>query len=79
MASVRLEPGCLRFDVLMPADAGAPPRVFLYEIYEDRAAFDLHLASEHFRDFDERSRDLVRGKTVLAFAVEENAKQRGAS
>lgn len=44
------EAGCLRFDVWCdPADAG---RVFLYEIYDDSAAFDLHLASEHFKAFD---------------------------
>jgi quinol monooxygenase YgiN len=72
--SVKLEPDCLRFDVLTPADAAQPTHVFLYEIYRDRAAFDLHLASDHFRQFDRRSRDLVVSKTVAAYAVEENAK-----
>lgn len=44
------EAGCQRFDVWRdPADAG---RVFLYEIYDDRAAFDVHLASDHFKAFD---------------------------
>ena len=43
--------------------------VFLYEIYRDRAAFDLHLASDHFRQFDQRSRDLVLSKTVVAYTV----------
>jgi autoinducer 2-degrading protein len=74
--SVELEPDCLRFDVLTPEVAGTATHVFLYEIYKDRAAFDLHLASEHFRQFDERSRDLVVSKTVLAYAVQENAKAR---
>lgn len=72
--SVELEPNCLRFDVLTPADATGPTHVFLYEIYSDRAAFDLHLASDHFRQFDQLSRNLVTGKTVLAYAVQENAK-----
>jgi autoinducer 2-degrading protein len=72
--SVELEPDCLRFDVLTPADAAVPTHVFLYEIYRDRAAFDLHLASDHFRQFDQRSRDLVLSKTVAAYEVEENAK-----
>ena len=68
--SVELEPDCLRFDVLTPADPAAFPRMFfLYEIYRDRAAFDLHLASDHFRQFDQRSRDLVISKTVVAYAV----------
>jgi (4S)-4-hydroxy-5-phosphonooxypentane-2,3-dione isomerase len=72
--SVELEPDCLRFDVLTPADAAAPTHVFLYEIYRDRAAFDLHLASDHFRHFDQRSRDLVLNKIVATYSVEENAK-----
>jgi autoinducer 2-degrading protein len=72
--SVGLEPDCLRFDVLTPADAVVPTHVFLYEIYRDRAAFDLHLASDHFRQFDQRSRDLVLSKTAVAYRVEENAK-----
>jgi (4S)-4-hydroxy-5-phosphonooxypentane-2,3-dione isomerase len=72
--SVELEPDCLRFDVLTPADATVPTHVFLYEIYRDRAAFDLHLASDHFRQFDQRSRDLVLSKTAVAYRVEENAK-----
>jgi (4S)-4-hydroxy-5-phosphonooxypentane-2,3-dione isomerase len=72
--SVLLEPDCLRFDVLTPADTMQPTHVFLYEIYRDRAAFDLHLASDHFRQFDQRSRDLVLSKTAVAYRVEENAK-----
>lgn len=72
--SVKLEPDCLRFDVLTPADAAGSTHVFLYEIYRDRAAFDLHLTSEHFLQFDQRSRDLVISKTVLAYTVQENAK-----
>jgi autoinducer 2-degrading protein len=27
-------------------------QVFLYEVYENRAAFDAHLTSAHFRSFD---------------------------
>lgn len=74
--SVELEPGCLRFDVLIPATTDAT-EVWLYEIYSDRAAFDLHLASDHYRSFDTNTRDLVNKKTVLTFTVEENAKLRG--
>lgn len=70
--SVALEPGCIRFDVLFPV-AGAQ-EVFLYEIYTDQAAFDVHLASAHFKSFDEKTRALVRKKTVNAFAVDQNAK-----
>ena len=45
-ASVRDEPGCLRFDVCSVADD--PDRFVLYELYTDAAAFDAHKASLHF-------------------------------
>ena len=41
-ASLRDEPGCRQFDVLVPDD-GAGHDVALYEIYDDAAAFDAHL------------------------------------
>jgi quinol monooxygenase YgiN len=73
--SVRREEGCLRFDVLTPVDPTAETGVTLYEIYTDRTAFELHLASDHFKIFDERSRPLVKTKTVAAFSVAQNAKR----
>ena len=72
--SVALEPGCLRFDVLFPANGGMSREVFLYEVYTDQAAFDVHLTSPHFKSFDEETRTLVRRKTVNAFTVDQNAK-----
>jgi quinol monooxygenase YgiN len=67
--SMQCEPGCRQFDVLMPeGDPG--DRVILYEIYDDAAAFDAHLASEHYRHFAEASAPFVHSKTVtrLGFA-----------
>ena len=56
------EPGCLQFDVCVdPAD---PHRVFLYEVYESREAFDAHLASAHFTEFDAATRQWVSSKHV---------------
>lgn len=72
--SVSTERGCLRFDVLTPLGATDAREVVLYEIYADRAAFDLHLAAPHFLSFDAQTRDLVRKKTVAAFSLVENAK-----
>jgi (4S)-4-hydroxy-5-phosphonooxypentane-2,3-dione isomerase len=74
--SVALEPDCLRFDVLTPRD-GVGPSILLYEVYADEAAFDLHLASDHYLSFDRSTRDLVRQKTVTSFSVATNAKERG--
>jgi autoinducer 2-degrading protein len=72
--SVALEPGCIRFDVLHPTDGARSHEVFLYEIYTDQSAFEFHLASPHFKRFDEQTRSMVRRKTVNAFTVVQNAK-----
>ena len=72
-ASKRREPGCRQFDVCVdPADAA---RIFLYEVYDDAAAFDAHVASEHFRAFDARVRDWIVAKTVQRFDRIEPAAQ----
>jgi quinol monooxygenase YgiN len=38
--------------------------VFLYEIYDDRAAFDAHLAAAHFKRFDAAVGSMVASKAV---------------
>ncbi|WP_222267462.1 putative quinol monooxygenase [Modestobacter marinus] len=45
-ASVRDEPGCLRFDVC--SVQGDENRFVLYELYTDADAFTAHKASQHF-------------------------------
>jgi len=72
--SVRLEPGCRRFDVLVPAEDSASAEVFLYELYADSDAFDQHLRTDHFLQFDAQSRSLVMKKTVATYAVYETAR-----
>jgi (4S)-4-hydroxy-5-phosphonooxypentane-2,3-dione isomerase len=61
-ASVRDEPGCLQFDVLEPEEED--DRVLLYEIYSDKAAFDAHLQTEHFKVFNSDSAALCFQKSV---------------
>lgn len=58
------EPGCRQFDVCVEADTG---RTFLYEIYDDRAAFEAHLAAAHFKAFDDAIRDWVARKDVKIY------------
>lgn len=49
-ASLRDEPGCLRFDVQRSTEA--PDRYYLYELYRDQAAFELeHRAAPHYADW----------------------------
>jgi quinol monooxygenase YgiN len=65
--SCRTEPGCRRFDVLEPA--GEPDRVLLYEIYDDRLAFEAHTRTAHFARFDAASAALVTAKAVTEYAL----------
>jgi autoinducer 2-degrading protein len=67
--SLAEEPGCRRFDVCLPT-GGDGLSVFLYELYEDPAAFDAHLATPHFRAFDAATRAMVADKRVETYATE---------
>ena len=40
------EPGCRRFDFLQ--DGADPNTFYLYEVYDDDAAFQAHLQTPHF-------------------------------
>jgi len=64
-ASVKHEPGCSRFDVC--ANRKDADRVLLYEIYNDRAAFDAHLKTKHFAAFNDASAALVAEKIVAEY------------
>ena len=61
-ASREREPGCRQFDVV--EDPKDPAALFLYEVYDDAPAFEAHVASAHFREFDHQVRDWVASKTV---------------
>ena len=64
-SSVENEPGCHQFDVLTMEDA--PEVVVLYEVYDDRAAFDAHLATPHYAAFAEGVERLEVTKTQVRF------------
>jgi autoinducer 2-degrading protein len=68
--SLKRETSCKRFDVLV--DPEEPRRFVLYEIYEDEAAFDEHLASNHYRSFAEVIENELEERSVrrLAFCRE---------
>lgn len=63
--SLEVEPGCRQFDVC--ASAAEPHVVFLYEIYDDADAFELHLKSSHFLAFNEETNAFVARKTVQSY------------
>ncbi|HNB26087.1 MAG TPA: putative quinol monooxygenase [Alphaproteobacteria bacterium] len=66
-ASCRDEPGCRRFDVL--TSDKDPDHILLYEIYDDRAAFEAHIKTPHFAIFNRESAPLVADKVVKEYAL----------
>jgi quinol monooxygenase YgiN len=63
-ASRDTEPGCRQFDVCESADGSA---IFLYEIYDDEAAFKAHLATEHYKSFNATTTPWVTEKKVVTY------------
>lgn len=63
--SLAQEEGCLRFDIC--TDPERPNEVFLYELYIDRAAFDAHLGSAHFKHFDTAVTPMIAAKDIRTF------------
>ena len=64
--SLELEPECHVFDVCI--DPARDEFVLLYEVYSERGAFDAHLQSAHFIDFDNKVRDWVESWQVACYA-----------
>jgi (4S)-4-hydroxy-5-phosphonooxypentane-2,3-dione isomerase len=60
--SLETEAGCHQFDVCRdPAD---PALFFLYELYDDEAAFQAHLRTPHFLQMDTATAGWVQAKVV---------------
>ena len=58
--SLANEKGCHHFEVSQ--DSSSDNRFFLYELYDDKAAFELHLQSDHYQEFDGKTKDWVISK-----------------
>jgi (4S)-4-hydroxy-5-phosphonooxypentane-2,3-dione isomerase len=63
--SLQKEKGCKLFEVLI--DPEDPCVVFLYEVYTDRAAFDVHCSTEHFQDFSRAVTPWINAKHVATW------------
>ncbi|MEO0676101.1 MAG: putative quinol monooxygenase [Pseudomonadota bacterium] len=66
-ASLAHEPGCHVFDVC--TDPQRSGEVFLYELYDDEAAFAAHLKSPHFASFDSVIGEMVVAKDVRTYGT----------
>jgi autoinducer 2-degrading protein len=60
------ENGCHRFDVSFSEDG---LRCFLYEFYGEKADFQTHLSTPHFKEFELRAKSLVTSKKVDTFLL----------
>ena len=63
-ASVSLanEVGCHQFDITQ--DPQNPTKIFLYELYDDAVAFDLHKKASHYLVFNRLVSEMVTAKSV---------------
>jgi quinol monooxygenase YgiN len=65
--SLRDEEGCRQFDICQ--DQQNPASIFLYEIYDDAAAFELHKAAPHYNEFNEAIDGMVLKKAARLFTI----------
>jgi (4S)-4-hydroxy-5-phosphonooxypentane-2,3-dione isomerase len=65
--SVANEPGCRHFDAVVPEDR--PDHVVLYEVYDDRAAFEAHLQQPHYFPFRDAVPAMTVGDPVVRFCT----------
>ena len=60
--SFNQEMGCQQFDVCQ--DRNSPSSVFLYEVYDDEAAFETHKLTPHFAAFNQATGGMVVSKSI---------------
>ena len=60
--SFNQEEGCQQFDVCL--DRQFPNSVFLYEVYDDEAAFETHKLTMHYGAFNQVTGGMVVNKSI---------------
>ena len=60
--SLKKEKACRKFDVCF--SNARPDRVFLYELYDNKEAFDAHLETGHCQNFRDLSAPMLDGRAV---------------
>ncbi len=60
------EPGCHEFNITVsPKD---PNHVFIFEVYDNDAAFQAHRATDHFKKYAATTKDMVAKRDARMFA-----------
>lgn len=57
------EPGCQRFDVMIPEDT--EDQVCLYEVYEDADAFKLHRETDYMKAYRQTTAEMVADRSLM--------------
>ena len=60
--SLANEVGCHQFDILQ--DPQNPTKIFLYELYDDVTAFELHKQARHYFEFNQAISEMIMSKSV---------------
>jgi quinol monooxygenase YgiN len=58
--AIRVEPGCLAFNLV--SEKENPSRVRFFEIYTNADAFKAHLETAHFKKYAETTKDMVKSR-----------------
>jgi autoinducer 2-degrading protein len=64
-SSLKTEPGCRVFDVC----ENETGEIFLYEVYDDVAAFQSHRSTDHFAKFDKASAPWIAEKKIARYEL----------
>lgn len=67
----RAEPGCLRFDVAVPKKG--ENKLFIYELWADSQALEVHSNSERMKAYREETKDLQAERKVTLCELRESA------
>ena len=59
------EPGCHEFDITVSPKE--PNHVFIFEVYDNAAAFEAHRATDHFKKYAATTKDMVANRDARAF------------
>jgi quinol monooxygenase YgiN len=65
--SLRLETACKRFDVAQSFEN--PAKFFLYELYDDANAFELHRQTPHFAQFNSDVTKMIANKVLKLYQL----------
>src|SRR5689334_19245461 len=71
--AVRVEPGVLTYYAV--ADKNDPSSITILEIYADKAAYNLHIATPHFKKYKETVKDMVKSLELVDVTLIGSAKK----